>query len=321
MITASGISWNLAKPRYLETFLFGIQPLSDGRGTLQTYIDGESSVREFTPISVSQGTSWLSSVEEISKKILQNDGGGVTAFAFRDRLVNTNSVQLSQINDAPHRPWPMVGIAPEVTGESVEGYKKWLLSGDASQACLVLSATGNNFYDFSPLVNMSKMDQAIQELGFIKVDQFELPSKRVVNFFIRNSLCRVNLMKAVKDIQLGDTFGKVSSISNQSLFIHPGIDTATTFMILAKELLGGSAQKKINIRGLMSPLLENKQIAFGEAEVKVKIALNGIEILSKLVNLKNSFDLSLTLKESDKLEIYVDSNGNVNNDWFNLSLI
>jgi len=169
-------SSTLAYPRELRLPILGWwAKITDGRSTIQLYeqamldAGNDSQVHvafsPSEPISPTQKKAYASLIDSMSSE-LQSDSLGKDgiAFGFRHYLLNVNSIRLSGMLNGGAR-LTLMQVEPVVTGDTVEGYYLWLMQGEASHACLLLTMSGNGG-QFSPIVTKSFLLQAAQKAGF-----------------------------------------------------------------------------------------------------------------------------------------------------------
>jgi 4-amino-4-deoxy-L-arabinose transferase-like glycosyltransferase len=173
---------SLAERRMLLPFV-GPVPVSDNRGTIQIYLDRSSShPNGRDPASA---PLWSQLIKRTNAAIVTHGGDRpFVAQGFRHHIYNTNTIQLDHLISAGER-WHLVFIQPVVTGESVEGYRTWLTTGDAAEANLLLTAPGDDG-EFRPLVQTAALEEAARGVGFEPVDRWAMPNDRQVTLWKRN---------------------------------------------------------------------------------------------------------------------------------------
>lgn len=190
VLAAADLGTTLARPRLLTLPVLGLIPVTDGRGTLQQYeaAEGIYTNPSAQPLSRRQGAAWVAANADAAARVRASGGPRVvTAFGFRHRLLNVNSVQIEELSvGAP--PLPLAQVAPLVTTDTVDGYARWLSGGDASRACNLLTAAGDA-YEFPPAVTTPSIEQAAQQEGFVRFTQWPLPDGRLVTLWRRATFC------------------------------------------------------------------------------------------------------------------------------------
>ncbi|MDR3470925.1 MAG: glycosyltransferase family 39 protein [Devosia sp.] len=165
---------------------FGSTPVTDGEGALQLY-EANNGVNETAPgreLAPELTAAWLALSEQTAAMLASApDSDHPTAFGFRGVVYNVNTVNLVLLQTTGHR-LPFVQIAPTVTGDTVEGYKAWLTTGEAGKACLLLTATGAKA-EFPPAVNTPALATAAQGLGFLPQAKLTMPNGRQVTLLHR----------------------------------------------------------------------------------------------------------------------------------------
>ncbi|MFI9449330.1 ArnT family glycosyltransferase [Amycolatopsis sp. NPDC052450] len=173
-----------------ELPLFGRVIVTDGRGAPQKFagVGLETDVPE--PVSAEDAKQWIVAADWAAQQIVDRHAiRGVTAFGFRDLIFNTNTVQLAVLRKLGY------GVAapqirPVEAGNTRPDYERWLtryqdsISGDASAACLLFTATGLN-NEFVPKVDPSEMAAAATATGFSPVATHALPNGRLVTLWHR----------------------------------------------------------------------------------------------------------------------------------------
>ena len=173
--------------------------VTDGRSTIQLYEqamldvvkDGQTSVAfsPSEPLSPSHKKAYASLIDSMSRE-LQRDPWGMTgiAFGFRHYLLNVNSIRLSGMFRGDDI-LPLSQVEPIVTGDTVDGYFKWLNQGGASNACLLLTLSGNGG-QFSPIVTKPFLLQAAQKAGFRYEREWLTPSGQKLGLWKRTDASR-----------------------------------------------------------------------------------------------------------------------------------
>jgi 4-amino-4-deoxy-L-arabinose transferase-like glycosyltransferase len=189
VMAASDLRSPLAKRRVVLLPVLGWTPVSDGRGTLQQYesYGTEPPLSAPQPLTRHEGEEWVAANAATAAR-LRASNGPLTAFGFRHRLFNVNSVQLEELT-AGSPPLPFRQVAPVDTGDTAEGYAAWLKNGDAAAACTLLTATGVT-NEIRPAITTQVMEQAAVEAGFVRASSWTLPDGRGVSLWRRDARCR-----------------------------------------------------------------------------------------------------------------------------------
>jgi Dolichyl-phosphate-mannose-protein mannosyltransferase len=172
-----------AQKNVLFPFL-GWVPVSDNRGTIQIYLDGNSP----RPIGhdAASASLWWQLVKRTNAAIAAHGGPNpVIAQGFRHHVYNVNLIGLDHLISTGER-WPLFFVEPIVSGDSPEGYRTWLTTGAAARANLLLTAPGDDG-EFRPLVQTPALEEAARSLGFEPVQTWEMPNGRQVTLWRRNS--------------------------------------------------------------------------------------------------------------------------------------
>jgi len=179
MVPMLWLSWPIAAPLSVPLPVVGCVPVSSGEGVIQQYesAGGYKTANPNIPVNRRSARRWI--LESVrAADLLYRIGGyrDLTAFGFRNRLFNVNTVMLEQLL-LGRNPLPLTQISPQVTGDTVRGYEAWLTSGTAAQAELLVTAEGTNG-DFSPTVNDSRLVAAARLAGFKPIDRWYSPTGR-----------------------------------------------------------------------------------------------------------------------------------------------
>ncbi|WP_370943434.1 ArnT family glycosyltransferase [Amycolatopsis sp. cg5] len=186
-----------ARPLLVDIPGLGLSKVADGRGVAQVYSGLGLDSMEPEPISPEDSLAWIASVDWASQMIIDNHAlQGMTAFGFRDRLFNVNTVELAMLQKKGFGV-AVTQIKPTEAGSTLADYQRWLtvyqdsLSGEASKACLLFTATGTQ-NEFLPVVDPPAMAQAAATTGFSSIAERTLPNGRIVTLWHRDQpTCRV----------------------------------------------------------------------------------------------------------------------------------
>lgn len=168
--------------------------VTDGRSTIQHYEqamldvdnEGQGSVAysPSEPLSPSDTRAYAALIDSMSRE-LQRDPWGKSgiAFGFRHFLLNVNSIRLISMYRGEDI-WPVWQVEPVVTGDTVAGYSHWLSKGEAANACLLLTMSGNNG-QFLPVVTKPFFLQAAKQAGFRFDREWQTPSGQKLGLWRR----------------------------------------------------------------------------------------------------------------------------------------
>ncbi|MFD8495750.1 hypothetical protein [Amycolatopsis sp. NPDC059657] len=185
-----------ATPLWFDLPLYGHLPVTDGRGSMQIAEGNAAGTDAVEPVDAETARQWIEASDWAGKQIIANNAvRGASAFGFRDRLFNVNTVQLAVLHEKGYGvAMPMVN--PTDLGNTRPDYENWLthdlksLSGDASKACLLFTATGT-INEFTPAVDPPGMREAAAATGFTPIADHNLPNGRVVTLWHRDQpTCR-----------------------------------------------------------------------------------------------------------------------------------
>jgi 4-amino-4-deoxy-L-arabinose transferase-like glycosyltransferase len=173
--------------------------VTSGRGPIQHYEKGmldaardTETPLEFSPsqpLPPSHERAYVNLISSTSR-YLQVDslGGNGVALGFRHYLFNANSLRLSGLFRGKEPP-PLIQVEPMVTGDSIEGYYKWLTNGEAANACLLLTLSGDREQPL-PIVTKPFLLQAAQKAGFIYYREWLTPSGQKLGLWKRTQGAR-----------------------------------------------------------------------------------------------------------------------------------
>ncbi|MEV6905425.1 glycosyltransferase family 39 protein [Amycolatopsis sp. NPDC051071] len=184
------VDLRLPTARHWEAQLpvLGSAKITDGRGVPQIYPDPGSKATE--QLSVETAREWHSVAEWAAQQVVDNHAvGGASGFGFRDRLFNTNSLQLEMLRRFGYGV-ALPQISPTEDGNTEPDYRIWLTefhgsnSGDASKTCLLFTASGT-INEYEPKVDPPSMASAAAASGFTPIATRPLPNGRSVTLWRR----------------------------------------------------------------------------------------------------------------------------------------
>jgi 4-amino-4-deoxy-L-arabinose transferase-like glycosyltransferase len=194
-IPLSNASWSLAYPHVAQLPILGWPiRVTDGRGTIQLYEQAMLAVTQeknkalvysqSQPLSDSQEKAYISLIDNISHELSENSfrKNGI-AFGARHYLVNVNSLRFSALLRGKDLP-PLLQVEPVTTGDTLAGYSHWLVNGEASKACLLLTLSGDSG-QFQPNVSKGLLLQAAQDSGFVYSKTWMAPSGQKIGLWKR----------------------------------------------------------------------------------------------------------------------------------------
>jgi hypothetical protein len=179
-----------AQPRQVAVPWVDQATVYSGRGVIQGYVAYARPDLPDGQMTVGEARGWHRSVDELTSDLGQLGPGQVfTAFGFRHRLVNVNTVQLEQLLDGgPALPLTMVDPADVPNDE--DAMIDYLTTGYAATSCLLLTSRGLAM-EIEPVVDADLMSQAAKEAGFVRRTTVPLPDGRDVVVWRRPSSCPV----------------------------------------------------------------------------------------------------------------------------------
>jgi hypothetical protein len=165
-------------------------PVYSGRGIIQGYVGYARPDLENGQMSDREARAWARSLDRLTTRVAGlGPGPAFTAFGFRHRLVNTNSVQLEQLLDGGPV-LPMAGINPVEVPNDEQAMTDYLTTGIAGTACLLLTSRGLES-EIEPIVDADLMVGAARRAGFARTTTVGLPDGRTVVVWRRPATCPV----------------------------------------------------------------------------------------------------------------------------------
>jgi hypothetical protein len=181
------LRWPTASPISFNLLNAGSMTVSDGRGTIQMYeaAAGFASLNPAEPIGQATGFEWANANKTAAIAIERQGGQSLlTAFGFRHYIYNINTVNLQHMQTFSTS-LDLRQVEPIITGANIVGYVSWLTEGDARQACLLLTYSGDQ-KQFVPVVLSNDMQSAAQLSNFVPVDRWSLPDTENVTLWWRS---------------------------------------------------------------------------------------------------------------------------------------
>lgn len=179
------MSW--ARPWNINVPILGLTTVTDGRDYIQIYeaAGGYSTNNPDFPISKYMGEQWVNINEWTANKLNKVVGiNQLIAFGYRGYMYNVNSVNYQQLL-AGRTQFLLTQIAPEVTGNTVEGYQQWLTKGGASSATFLLTGLGH-YGIIMPVVNTANISKAAVRSGFSVYSKWRLPDGTNITLWKRS---------------------------------------------------------------------------------------------------------------------------------------
>ncbi len=165
-------------------------PVYNGRGVIQGYIGYARPDLENGQMTDREARAWHRALDRLTTDVAElGPGQAFTAFGFRHRLVNTNSVQLEQLLDGGPA-LPLAGINPVEVPNDEQAMTDYLTTGVAGTACLLLTSRGLSS-EIEPIVDADLMAQAARNAGFVRNTTVDLPDRRTVVVWRRPATCPV----------------------------------------------------------------------------------------------------------------------------------
>ncbi len=284
----------LAQPRAINVPLLGAVPFLDGRGTIQKYeADGGYSTSDRrVPIDRATGSAWLEVDAKTAQRLAEFSARNLPInFSFRHYIYNVNTINLTRLLSGQPQ-LRLVQIEPELLQNSLSDYSAWL-----APACLLLTATGS-IGEMSPAIDSKRMEIAARQTDFSQVDQWILPDNRTVTLWAHHSPgCDV------ANVELGDVFGTVNVLSADEFFVHPGLHTPTSLQLAVDDSFS-----EVNL-SIPEQVLRSCPDANG-VNVIINDAADELWRGAVLPGRPVEVSLHSATRQSDKLHLTVDNNGN-----------
>ena len=166
--------------------VLGKTPITDGRGYIQIYESGGgfASTDPNQPIPIAEGKKWMIFNSHVTEKLLELGAEHtVTAFGFRHRIFNINTVRLQELLTIG-RATDLTMVDPITTGDSLKGDVKWLKFGAAAHACLLLTSDAQTG-EIAPVVSNQRMIQAANQTGFKSTSNMQMPNGEFLTIWKR----------------------------------------------------------------------------------------------------------------------------------------
>ena len=177
-------SWAISRSMWLP--VLGKTPITDGRGYIQIYESGGgfASTDPNQPIPIAEGKKWMIFNSHVTEKLLELGAEHtVTAFGFRHRIFNINTVRLQELLTIG-RATDLTMVDPITTGDSLKGDVKWLKFGAAAHACLLLTSDAQTG-EIAPVVSNQRMIQAANQTGFKSTSNMQMPNGEFLTIWKR----------------------------------------------------------------------------------------------------------------------------------------
>ncbi|OHX35252.1 hypothetical protein ACQE3D_08455 [Methylomonas sp. MS20] len=129
-----------------------------------------------------------------------------------------------------------------------------------------------------------------------------------------------DLMPFVSNIQLGDQFGILKPQGLETLFVHPGAVTATSFQFDASGYLRDVEKKELYIRAGIAPNIPEAAIKRGAGNVHIRILQNEKPLVDDIIKVGEPIQRNFPIAEGQFLLFAVDNNGGADTDWLLLSI-
>ena len=174
------VGW-LTRPVSVTVPLLGSSYVVDGETEVRTLLRKEGSpVGSPTAPLPAVDRGWLDTSREVADLILaEADRRGVVpvvAFASRDRLFNTNTVQL-EAEIGAGRDIPTGQLLATLPGDTVAAYRAQLTEPQYGEPNVLVTVDASAD-EYQPQVTQAKAEQAATSVGFVPVDDFTLPDGR-----------------------------------------------------------------------------------------------------------------------------------------------
>jgi hypothetical protein len=178
----------VARPWSIQHPSIGKVMISDGRGSIQRYESdgGYAGTSPAIPIDPAKGAAWVAVSHLVAERIAGMTSTDIpVAFGVRSYLFNSFTVNLARLagGDAPYR---VADYSSDAGDGTAEDYKRWLTSGTARSACLLLSV-GGSISEFPPFADPNLLARAAVDEGFLIADRWSLPDGPDLLLWRRNA--------------------------------------------------------------------------------------------------------------------------------------
>ncbi len=128
------------------------------------------------------------------------------------------------------------------------------------------------------------------------------------------------IISYIKDVNLGDECGTLSEENATTIFVHPGLNTPTSFYFLATTYLKIRHCASVKLRAFISPKVSQEAIARGAAVVRVSIC-NGNELCAQsIVRAGEPLEFAINVETEDRgWRIEVENFNGPDTDWLLIS--
>lgn len=130
-----------------------------------------------------------------------------------------------------------------------------------------------------------------------------------------------NYMRFIRNTTLGSHYGELKVYGVDSLFLHPGFNTPTTFEFLVEKAMVDSEQSKLHFSFTIASNVPEEAISRGGADAYVTVMdSTGKELHRGSVNHMEKLEFKLDRGDVDRIKFVIDSKGNPDSDWVILTI-
>jgi len=124
----------------------------------------------------------------------------------------------------------------------------------------------------------------------------------------------------IEDVNLGDEYGALIGEDAATVFVHPGLNTPTSFYFLAAKYLTIRHCASVKLRAFISPKVPREAIARGAAVVRISI-FNGSDLCAQnIVRTGEPLEFTISVETEDRgWRIEVDNFNGPDTDWLLIS--
>lgn len=138
---------------------------------------------------------------------------------------------------------------------------------------------------------------------------------------VQNKEVRLNLLKFVSKLKLGDYYGILKETRDASvLFVHPGRSTPTSFTFDAGSFLKETGSESVRIEAAMDPNVSAEAVKRGGGTAHIVVSAGDKELGQAVVRPGQPFTLQVPAAAGDFLNFSVDANGAPDTNWLLLTI-
>lgn len=138
---------------------------------------------------------------------------------------------------------------------------------------------------------------------------------------VSDASAKTGVVPYLKNVTLGNDYGKLEEYENQNtLFVHPGLTTPTTFSLDLKRFTADGGRSEVGIRAEIDPRVPADVIKRGGGTAHIVVSAGGKELGQAVVRPGQPFTLQVPAAAGDTLNFSVDANGAPDTNWLLLTI-